>query len=722
MLKRILLLLFIIISFHAYSVEKIEELSFTDAEITQVLKTISEIFGITIVPDKDVRGTVTRYFKDTYLEQTLVLLLEPLDYVYEVKEGIYFVNKKPSFKVNFDTQKKVFNITSSKAKLQDIINEMSLKSKQTLIFDGISEDLVNINIFDKSLSDTLKLLTESLNYELTKVKDSYYITKKEDEDIDYLDLKKSRKILLRGTANSIEVKLYNQSSQDLLLALFKKFNKKLSLLSKQSIRIPYLDVSNVTFNELLAIVFQHSKQAYTVINDVYYVFDSLSGKRANSHNVSVPYKLKNLNYKTFAFNIPSQIIPQNSYKIDPANNVVIIFGSPSEVKFYMDYIKDIDVNLLKYEHRVFKLKNIDVKKINKYLPAKFKKIAISIIEEQNMFSVFLDEQDNIDLKKFIDKIDIASIKEYKYRFKYLMPEDVMKSMLPNYVPKKQVVFNANDHSLIFNLTDEAKDRLFAYFDSIDIPPPVIRYQLLIVEYLKKNSFKWDWGFGMKKGNISEFNFEAGIFNKNDSINANFDIPTVFGHYFSAYLEYQLKEEKAQIQMSTEVFGLSGETVSLTSTQTLQYKDEIIDNDTNTTKPIYNSTTFGLNIEIKGRATSSNEVFLEVNARISDQIPKQGDGGAPDTSEKTVKNSVRTRTGKPIVLGGLTSRKENLAHNKLPGLAHIPYIGNAFKTHNNSYTESEFVIYIIPFIQKSLEDIKRERREYIKKIFDYFIKS
>ncbi|MCK4797365.1 MAG: hypothetical protein KAT05_08280 [Spirochaetes bacterium] len=726
--KIVILCMLIIISSQMFSIDKIDDLSFTNTDITQILKTVSEIFGVTIVPDKDVQGHVTRYFKDTSLEQTLILLLEPLGYIYIIKEGIYFVKKKPLFNVEYNEQTKLFNISSNRASLQDVITGMELASKKTILFKGSFDDLVNINIFDKNIYDSLKLLTDSLDYELKKEEDSYLVIKKESEG-EFLDLdsKGKKKIYIKGNENNIQIKLKNQASLDLIIALFKKFKKKLNLLSKKSIRIPYLDINNVKFDELLGIIFQHSGQTYKVMNNVYYVYDSLSSKRANSYNVTRVYKLKNLDHTNFTMNVPSSIIPQSCYKLDSRNNVVIVFGSKIEVDFYLDYIREIDSSISQYKYRVFKLKNIDVKQIKRYLPEKYQKIKISIIEEQNMFGCVLFNEDFQFLKDFVEKID-DSIKKYKYKFKYLNPEDVLKSMLPKKIRKEQVVLNVNDSSLIFNVSEEIKEDLFVYLDSIDIPTPVIRYQLLIVEYIRKNNFKWDWGIGFKKGdkgNILDFknwNFGAGIFNGNDGINANFDIPTVFGYYFSAFLEYQLVEEKAKIQMSTEVFGLSGETVTLTSTQTLQYKDYVTDNDTNETTPVYSSTTFGLNLEIKGRATSSDEVYMEVSARISDQLPGKSAGDAPDTSEKSVKNSIRTTTGKPVVLGGLISKKENSRNKKLPGLSDIPFIGNAFKTHNNSYSDTEFVIYIIPFVQKSLEEIRQKRHKYIKEIYEYFMDS
>ena len=74
-----------------------------------------------------------------------------------------------------------------------------------------------------------------------------------------------------------------------------------------------------------------------------------------------------------------------------------------------------------------------------------------------------------------------------------------------------------------------------------------------------------------------------------------------------------------------------------------------------------------------------------------------------------------------MLGGLTSKKENIRNNKFPGLGMIPYIGNAFKTHDNSYTDSEFVIYIIPFIQKTDIELKKERLEFVREMYTYFCK-
>ena len=141
-----------LLNINLFSIDKIDDLSFSNIEINQVLKTISEIFGVTIVTDSDLKGNVTRYFKDTNLETTLTLLLEPMSYVYEIKDGIYYVKKTLPFKIEIDEAKKTFTINSKIASIKDILDRLSILSKETIIFDGNTNENVTIHIFDQSLS------------------------------------------------------------------------------------------------------------------------------------------------------------------------------------------------------------------------------------------------------------------------------------------------------------------------------------------------------------------------------------------------------------------------------------------------------------------------------------------------------------------------------------------------------------------------------------------
>ena len=620
------------------------------------MKIVAEVFKVTIVPDKDIQGTVTRYFRNTTLQETLTLLLEPLGYSFRVNGTIYFINKKKNFKVSYEEITNTYVLEADNSLISEIVDELSAVSKQTFIHKGNSNDRVTIRIYNKKLQELVALLAKSIDYDLVKVDNGTILSKKEEPlQITGLD-GKNVKALMEGTEDNITVKVVNQSTKDLMLLLFNKFNKEFMLLSNSSSTIPYLDIKSISLQDLLLTLCEYSGQSYTYSDSKYYIYDSISPKMINRLRESSSFKLRNLNSRSFPTLIPSNIIPPSSYKIEEQLNSVTVYGSAREIEYFIDIIKKVEERMDSYTYIFFQLKYKSVKEIKNLLPEQYKSLQIQILEENNAFYMYLNTDDEKKIRDLIQAIDVIPV-EYVYKLKYLKPDDVVKGMLPDYIDKKNIYLNTNDASLVFRGNEDMKMRLFKYLDILDVAPPVIRYQLLIVEYIKSNVFKLNWGIGMQPitngiGDIFKLN-KAGLFDKGDLISVNFDIPTVFGTYFSVMLEEQLNESKAKIQMSTEVYGLSGESVTLANTKTLQFADTKKDENGNEV-PFYNATTFGLNLEIKGRATSSNEIFLEVSTKISDEIEGRGVGQPPNTSEKSVKNSIRSQSGKPIILGGLTS--------------------------------------------------------------------
>ncbi len=699
----------------AVSTTTVEELTFSDTEINQALRIIGEIFNVSIISTIPIEGKVTRFLRNTNIEDALRIILEPLGYTYEINNNIYIVKNIPAYLIDYNNNN--FSIRCQNAFLHELLNEISLLSHKTIIYNANRSTRISFNVFNKPLNEVLNIIKETTKFELSISNDVYTFSESLRNNIDLTTINNNRNINISGSEDHITISFVNQSTNDLLLALFSKYNKEYIILSRSGGNIPFLSVNDITFNNLLKIILESSGQTFVLTDNKYFIYDSITGRQGFRYNTMRQYKFINLTPRIFTAILPPQAMPQTSFRVDNERGIITLIGSIDEVDYYYDLVKNLDDSYQGYTERVVPLNYIRAANIKNLLPQRFRDVDISVVENSNSIVLMLNDSDYQDLLQFISTIDVVVIGQH-YQFRYLDPEYVLSKMLPSYIDKDKIILNKNTASLYFNLPQSTIVELFNYFDSIDVAPPIIRYQLLIVEYIKKNNFIFDWGFGVNNNSdITELSINAGVFNNNsDVIGANFDIPTVFGYSFSVFLENQLTEERAKIQMATEVYGISGERVSITNTQTLQYKDDRVDNNGNRT-PVYSSTTFGLNLEITGRATSGDEVFLEVSARISDQIPKSGDGQAPDTSEKTVKNTVRTRTGRPVILGGLISFKENYKNNVFPGLGNIPFLGEAFRTHNNSFSNSEFVIYIIPFIQKTEEEIENEREEIIETIFD-----
>ena len=117
----------------------------------------------------------------------------------------------------------------------------------------------------------------------------------------------------------------------------------------------------------------------------------------------------------------------------------------------------------------------------------------------------------------------------------------------------------------------------------------------------------------------------------------------------------------------------------------------------------------------------------ITVKVDAQVSKQGSVDSssasnttapPSTSEKKVSTNVRTKSGEPVVIGGLFQQEEDVSEKRTPLLGYIPLIGNLFKSTQISMVESEFIIYLVPFVEKSPEltpgeeeNLNRLRQKY-----------
>ena len=115
----------------------------------------------------------------------------------------------------------------------------------------------------------------------------------------------------------------------------------------------------------------------------------------------------------------------------------------------------------------------------------------------------------------------------------------------------------------------------------------------------------------------------------------------------------------------------------------------------------------------------------VTVKVDAQVSKQGNSESssstkgtdttppPSTSEKKVSTNVRTKSGEPVVIGGLFQTEEDVSEQRVPVLGKIPLIGLLFKKKVNSTVETEFVIYLIPFVEKTESELLSEEENLLR---------
>ncbi|SEU37201.1 type II and III secretion system protein family protein [Stigmatella erecta] len=144
--------------------------------------------------------------------------------------------------------------------------------------------------------------------------------------------------------------------------------------------------------------------------------------------------------------------------------------------------------------------------------------------------------------------------------------------------------------------------------------------------------------------------------------------------------------------------------------------------------------YGVILNLRPTADRNGNIQTEIEAEASEidtsvAVSIGGSVAVPGFRTRKVKTNVTVRHGETIVLSGVFSHDEQKAVSKLPGLGHIPIIGELFKNRAFDSNKRELVIFVTPRIvnpdsdkiRTIIEDVKsrykQARSEVNFNIFD-----
>jgi pilus assembly protein CpaC len=112
--------------------------------------------------------------------------------------------------------------------------------------------------------------------------------------------------------------------------------------------------------------------------------------------------------------------------------------------------------------------------------------------------------------------------------------------------------------------------------------------------------------------------------------------------------------------------------------------------------------YGVILKIRPTADRNGNIQMEIEAEVSEvdqsvAVSTGGGGAVPGFRTRKVKTNVTVRHGEPIVLSGVFAHDEQKSVSKLPGLGHIPIIGELFKNRAFDSNKRELVIFVAPRI-------------------------
>lgn len=709
-MKKICFILFLMVLVFIVSAEEIKQMEFINQPITDILFTLAQSTGTSIITDDTVDGRGSYFFSNTTLDIALEHFLDLYDLYFWKKDGIYYVSK---VKVEYNNATGALTLFAKDVEPRLILEKISKEIKTTILFDALPRERLTVNADSLPVSQVIAIVMHRFsNYEVEDLEDYYYVKK----------IPVERGSSQRNIAGTVTAQngLFSISADsirltDVLSQLFSESGTEYSLMKRGDSVLENIHFKDKPFDDLLRLVLERSDGDFTVRHNIYYIFDVSKNEIMKKMDDIEYIKLNNIPVELLPSLFPAGLASSSIFKIDKDNNAIILSGTYEETTPVREFITKLETEYEEKKVSKLELSFITVDELLKLLPSRLQKL--QVVRTGSPGTLILEAvKDQIDdFTSFAQMIDIHG-GGLAVPLKYIRAEDLLKNLPPS-INENDIVKSTDPNMVFFKGSKEKLERFLKDLEYIDKPIPQIRYELLVVQYQESKNKE----FGITIGNtIMEEGAQTSILGSlGNLINLNLNIVSTFGYLFAIDLNAKISVSEARIMADTTLNGLTGEDISFQNTNTYRYRDMEIDPDTGEAKStgVTREITSGLIISINGWVSGDNMITMDVKSTVSKRGAdvSSSTGNPPPTSEKVISTHVRTPSGKPVIISGLMQQERDVILQKTPFLSSIPLLGWLFTSEVETFTNTELIIYIVPYIEYP----ERERLTSDKIFKDYY---
>lgn len=696
------------------SAQRIQKMDFRNQKITDILMVLAEMGQRSIIVDDTITGAATFHFSDSEFEESLFNFIDACKLFCTKKDNTYYVSR---VRIDYNAVKQVADIYAEDVEIEKIVKELSRTFGKTILYDVLPREILSISEKESSLQNALMVLIKKYpDYSVQEENQSFYLKKTTDNTSSSSARVGSSSIKKNDELYSMNIP--RGSFASILSLLFKTGKREFSLLQRVDANLENLYFENKTFDQMLRLVLEQGNCDFVVEDSVYYIFQIERKDILKKFKETVVIQLQNVSVNDVSALLPSDFSGASFMRFDKNTNTVYLTGSKEEIQPIVGFLELIDVPTEDKTFRRFGIQFLAVKDFIVLLPKELSELGPQIIPNSNSFVVRVSENTGKKYEAYINLLDRKPDGE-SIRLKYLRTDDLLKN-LPPFISKEEIVSTSDSSVFFFTGTKEKLVKLRADLGIIDRPKPQIRYQLLIMQYQKSNGVVWgdnNFDFGSSSDSLSKS--ISGNFSNLLSI--QFDVISEFGYKLAAELNLKITEDKAKVLADTTLNGISGQDIKFENTDIYRYRDYTINTETKEKTGVTREITSGIILKINGWVSGDGMITMDVNAVVS----KQGDSdqsddstkNPPPSSERMVTTQVRTKSGAPIIIGGLLQVEKTENVNKVPLLSSIPILGLLFQNVSISDVTTEMVIYIVPYVHvadKNAVDVHAKNSEYFRK--------
>ncbi len=670
----------------------IDDIQFFNQPIADILLALSIEGDITVIPDETVEGNASFQSQGMDVRDAIELFLKSERLYGTWEDNVLFVSR---IRIEEGDHGEI-SLDAEDAPVQDIVLMLSRNISKSIVYDALPRDRVTLHVENSSLDSILEMLLKQFpDYAMTVDDNYFYINHQIVSNSGGIAGMLDRNAIVRED-DGYSLNIARQSRfLNVIKRLFSLAEAEYSYLGRNDTVLSEMEFSSRSFDEILRLVLDQGNCDYTVVGDVYYIYDIQRNEVLQRYNATVLRELKNIDVKQAGALIPQGLLRSTLLSADERRNALILFGTLETLGPLQEFINLIDVPSLE---RIWKRYDLDYLKpafIATILPSELKTIVLNPVPDTSsmLVSALAEQHDSLDA--WLKVADLPT-EGYPVKLRYISSEELLKNLPPSF--SEEDIRRTQNPNLVFFLGSREKLNVFKEaLKSMDTPIPQIRYDLLVIQYQDNQTLDWGTDLSMKPtSDAPGMSVQGNLLPVTD---LKFDLVSVFGYQFALQLGLKLTESQAKVVADSTLNGLSGEKLIFRNTSTYRYRDTKVDTNGNVVLTSEQEITSGLFIDIEGKVSGDNMVTMNIQTTISKQMATDGidENNLPPTSEKRIDTHIRTEAGRPVIIGGLTQQELVKTIKKTPFFGDIPLLKWLFRSEENTMVNTEFVVYIIPHI-------------------------
>lgn len=606
-----------------------------DIKLRQLLETISQKTGVSLVAAPELQDQINISFYKTPYEDALATILTQSGCTAEkIGTSVTYIKKRPPSAIqgNFNVkyQDNMLSIDADGVEISTVLAEISQKTGFTIMPDRDVRGGVTAHIKNLPFTQAMSAMLESQGWILIKQRGYYSV-------IINTNRNQNLKISFDPDTELFDLDVQSAPISQIITEMARQSNMNIVIMPQVSWNINNIRLQKLKFTQVLDFILKGTVFTYRMIDNTCLVGDGLFARPETSDFIDVKvYSIKYLKSDQLLNTLPP-VFPRQNFMQLPEKNALIVSAPTAIHDLFVDYLKQVDIPAVEDLTEVIKIKHLKAEDVLKLIPASIPKGDMMVIKELNAITVTGPQNLVNMVKQYIEKVDQLN--------------------------------------------------------------PMIIFDVMVVSISDSNGLNWnptfgDFSLGGNKGLAISLSPKAPNFLLSQLPSAT---PAPSTSSLIASLNLLIQNGKAKILANPTITTLNGYQTSFRVKSTRNYVTSSESSST-TPAPAPVTTKFdaGLFLTITPWVSANNQITMEVKPTISEFSENPG-STLPSQNERTTETNIRVSDRQTVVISGLKNTRKEKNVTKLPILGDIPILGYLFRSTVDTENTDEFVILITPYL-------------------------